>query len=271
MQGPPPPPPIEVDEASVPTEHVPSSPQPPALSSAGNRKAAKRTFPFDLKADEIQLALSRPPRRSLRARVEIDRLGDFTDSALNDPERRSDVDVPARKRPRLEEVFPTSADEATTENTSHDTPVAPRPLEAAAAATDHADSDPVVDMHPSARTTTWTLRRWTPEEDAKLTSAVTNTPKFKYGKEYNMDWIAISALVPGRTKSMCLKRWNYASNPNIDPTTARTGTWEEDEDNKLRDAVRVHSGKDWVAISAHVPGRTKEQCRRRWMVVLCYY
>ncbi len=152
----PPSPPTEDDEASIPpTEHVPVPNGPPGpLLSAGNRKAAKRTFPFDLKIGEtIQLALPRP----------------------------QDEESPARKRQRLEESFPTSVDDAITENTLHATTVELPPPDAASA-TDHADdiadSDPVLAMHPSARTT-GALRRWTPEEAAKLTSAVTNTCKKK--------------------------------------------------------------------------------------------
>jgi hypothetical protein len=42
--------------------------------------------------------------------------------------------------------------------------------------------------------------RWTPEEDADLTSAFTNTCQRKRGKVYNADWVEIAAKVPGRTK-----------------------------------------------------------------------
>jgi hypothetical protein len=149
-----------------------------------------------------------------------------------------------------EELFPTSADEATTENTSHDTTVALPPLDTAANA---ADSDPVVGIHPSAKTIGM-LRRWTPEVDAKLTGAVTNTCKKKCGKEYTPDWLF--AQVPGRRKRHCRKRWNYALNLSIDHASERTGKWTVDEVKKLISAVtntcRKKCGKestpDWVAI-----------------------
>jgi hypothetical protein len=32
------------------------------------------------------------------------------------------------------------------------------------------------------------------------------------------------------------------------------GTWSEDKDIKLKDAVQRHGGKDWGAIAALVPG-----------------
>jgi hypothetical protein len=44
------------------------------------------------------------------------------------------------------------------------------------------------------------LRRWTLEEDTKLTSAVKTTCKKKDCGEYRTDWVAVAALVPGRTK-----------------------------------------------------------------------
>jgi hypothetical protein len=239
----PPSPPTEDDEASVPTEHVRNDPnlnQYPTITV--RRKAAKRTFPYDLKADEIQLALPRP----------------------------QDEESPARKRQRLEESFPTSVDDAITENALHDTSAAlPPPPDAvtATAATDHADdlavSDPVLDMHPSARTT-GALRRWTPEEDAKLIGAVTNTCKKKYGKEYNMDWAAISAQLPGRTKQQCKYTWYTKLSLSIDATTARTGKWTIDEDKRLKDGVREHGAKHWKAIALLVPGRTDQQCTKRW-------
>jgi hypothetical protein len=51
---------------------------------------------------------------------------------------------------------------------------------------------------------------------------------------------------------------------SIDPAAARTGKWTADEDKKLRDAAPAHGDKDWVAISAQVPGRTRVQCKNRW-------
>jgi hypothetical protein len=241
--------PTEDDEASIPpTEHVRDDPnlnQYPTITV--RRKAAKRTFPYDLKIGEtIQLALPRP----------------------------QDEESPARKKQRLEESFPTSVDDAITENTLHDTTVVLPPLDAVTAVTtasDHADdiadSDPVVDMHPSARTT-GTLRRWTPEEDAKLTSAVTNTCKKKRGKKFVTDWVAISAQVPGRTRNQCRNRWDNTMKFSIDATTARMGRWTTDEDKQLKNAVPAQGGKNWEVIALLVPGRTRIQCRNRWRDVL---
>jgi hypothetical protein len=102
--------------------------------------------------------------------------------------------------------------------------------------------------------------KWTEEEDSKLKDAV----ETHGGK----NWGAIAALVPGRTKGQCVHRWNVVLDPNIDRASGRTGKWAEDEDNELRDAVQRHGSKDWSAIAALVPGRTKGQCNQRWRDVL---
>jgi hypothetical protein len=52
--------------------------------------------------------------------------------------------------------------------------------------------------------------------------------------------------------------------PNMDEANGRTGTWTEDEDLKLEDAVQTHGGKNWKKIAALVPGRTNKQCCARW-------
>jgi hypothetical protein len=39
-------------------------------------------------------------------------------------------------------------------------------------------------------------------------------------------------------------------------------------DSKLKDAVQTHGEKDWAAITALVPSRTKHQCKSRWKDVL---
>jgi hypothetical protein len=107
---------------------------------------------------------------------------------------------------------------------------------------------------------------WTSEEDAELTSAVAKTYKKKWGKECRKDWVAVAALVPGRTKEQCWNRWNSYLHPSID-RTGRKGLWTTDEDSKLRHAVQMQDGKesnDWIAVAALVPGRTGKQCWNRW-------
>jgi hypothetical protein len=96
-----------------------------------------------------------------------------------------------------------------------------------------------------------------PEEDAKLTNVVTNSSEKKRGKEYSTGWAATAVLVPGQTL-----------HSSIDQVHWRTGKWTPDEDTKLKDAVRIHDGKNWNAIAALVPGRTRIQCIRRWHDVL---
>jgi hypothetical protein len=103
---------------------------------------------------------------------------------------------------------------------------------------------------------------WTLEEDAKLKSAIMSTRKKKCGKMYRIDWVAIAALVPDRTRTQCRGRWHRAIN------TARTGEWTADEDIKLKDAVQAHNGNNWGAIAALVADRTTGQCRYRWQNVL---
>jgi hypothetical protein len=97
---------------------------------------------------------------------------------------------------------------------------------------------------------------WTEDEDNKLKNAVQ-----MHGCK---DWVAISALVPGRTKRQCCNRWENALNPSIALTAGRKGKWTVDEDKKLKDAVTMHGGKKWDAIATLVPGRAKKQCRDRW-------
>jgi myb proto-oncogene protein len=92
--------------------------------------------------------------------------------------------------------------------------------------------------------------KWTVVEDSKLKDAA----QTHGGK----DWSAVAVLVPGRTKQQCCSRWNTVLDPSIALTNGRTGKWSEDEDIKLKDAVERHGGKDWGAISALVPNRTKK-------------
>jgi hypothetical protein len=125
-----------------------------------------------------------------------------------------------------------------------------------------ANTDFVTDTQLNPRATRATrLYYWTADEDAKLTSAVTNNSKMKVGNGYRRDWVVIAMLVPGRTKSQCSNRWNYLF---MNAVGVRSGPWTEDEENKLRHSVQLYGGNDWAAIAALVPGRTRIQCWNRW-------
>jgi hypothetical protein len=93
-------------------------------------------------------------------------------------------------------------------------------------------------QHESNTRNTRTNRYWTPEEDVKLATAVAKTRKKRWGKEFKIDWVAITVLVPSRTRNQCKNRWYTSLDPSIDQANGRTGTWNEDEDIKLKAAVQ---------------------------------
>jgi 3-keto-L-gulonate-6-phosphate decarboxylase len=112
----------------------------------------------------------------------------------------------------------------------------------------------------SDETTARAGEKWTTDEDSTLADAV---------KKHNgVDWAAIAALAPGRTKTQCYSRWHGCLLSKGDESTARNGKWTADEDSTLADAVKKYNGEDWASIAALVPGRTIRQCNRRWQYVL---
>jgi hypothetical protein len=175
------------------------------------------------------------------------------------PSPEAEVILAKKKKQRLEEPLPTTTDEAARKTDSPDVSAGHPP----AAADDGANADLVTDTQPNAGATR-ASRRWAPEEDTKLTSAVTNTHKKKWGKEYKTDWVAVAAMVPGRMEIQCYHRWRDALDSSIDRANGRTSKWTADECSKLKGAVEKHGGKDWAAIALLVPGRTQIQCHSRW-------
>jgi hypothetical protein len=226
--------PTEDDAAPIlPTETASMSDDPNMNHTVKTRrKAATRTLPFELTAEELLVS--------------------------------QDEDNPARKKPRLEEPLPTTPDEAARKTAPPDFSLGPSPPNADNDDA-NASADPLKYTQPNAGATRATLLRWTLEEDAKLTHAVANTSKKKRGKT---DWPAVSELIPGRTNIQCWHRWHDVLDPSIALTAGGKGKWTAVEDKKLKDAVQTQGGKNWVAISALVPARTKIQCRKRWKEVL---
>jgi hypothetical protein len=89
-------------------------------------------------------------------------------------------------------------------------------------------------------------QRWTTEADIKL-----------------KNWPAIAAVVQDRAKEHCLGRWRLLLDPCFDRTSRGTKL-TSNKDEKLKAAEQMHVRKNWIAITAMVPGRTKSQCSSRW-------
>jgi hypothetical protein len=227
-------------EPPIPTETV-SSDSNMDRTVAVRRRAAHRTPPWDLAAGELDLVPPQPPQAE---------------------------EIPTRKKRRIEEPFSASTaptDEATSKSASPDVSV---DLPPPAADNDDVNADPMPDTQPNAGVT-GAIGRWTPEEDAKLTSALANTSKKSWGFIGEAiigktDWVAVAALIPGRTKSQCYNRSRNVLCASIVQANERKGKWTEDEDIKLKDAIQTHGDKNWKEISALVPGRKNDQCRQRW-------
>jgi hypothetical protein len=196
-------------------------------------------------------------------------------------------DIPARKKPRLqcwipvgfnfeacqipdEASLPAIAADADTLNASHNSPDAIVAVASPdAGGTLHvADIPTQPNVEATRPVTRAPPRRWTAEEDTKLTAAVETACKKQWGRKYRTDWDAITALVPGLTKRQCQNRWNNCLGPTSSEPTAYVGKWTAEEDAKLADAAEKHNGEDWEATAALVPGQTIQQCRDRWYNVL---
>jgi hypothetical protein len=108
--------------------------------------------------------------------------------------------------------------------------------------------------------TTARAGKWTAVEESKLNDSVQT--------HCDKDWVAISALVSGRTRSQCKIRWHDSLDTSISTASRCKSKWPAVEDSKLKDAVQTYGDKDWATISVHVPVRTRKQCLNRWKVSL---
>ena len=61
----------------------------------------------------------------------------------------------------------------------------------------------------------------------------------------------------------------YKTMPQIPGFRKRSSPWTEEEDERLKTAIRVHGSDNWALVSTFVGGgRTKSQCSQRWRRVL---
>ncbi|CAG8433753.1 11078_t:CDS:2 [Ambispora gerdemannii] len=95
-------------------------------------------------------------------------------------------------------------------------------------------------------------KTWTSEDDNLLRLAVEI-----YG-DHTDKWSKIAACVPNRTNKNCRKRWFHSLDPSL-----RKGPWTPEEDDLLTKGYEQYRGK-WSLIAKNIPGRTDDQCAKRW-------
>jgi len=93
--------------------------------------------------------------------------------------------------------------------------------------------------------------KWTLEEDRILRQAVEDNQ--------GRNWKKISEGIPGRTDVQCLHRWQKVLKPGL-----LKGPWTPEEDNIVRENVKLHGLKCWSYIAKKLNGRLGKQCRERW-------
>lgn len=102
-------------------------------------------------------------------------------------------------------------------------------------------------------------RTWSAEEDEKLRLLVSY-----WGDQCgrNGHWDKISSHFVNRTNKDCRKRWFHSLDPKL-----KRGRWTPHEDEVLLEAYKK-LGPSWHKISQLIPGRTDDQCSKRYNDVL---
>eukprot|EP00899_Mesostigma_viride_P002882 jgi/Mesvir1/12595/Mv17925-RA.3 len=98
--------------------------------------------------------------------------------------------------------------------------------------------------------------RWSKEEDRALLRAVT-----AHGQR---DWVAISnelsTVASIRTPAACLHRYQLMLHPGV-----KTSAWNHEEEAQMAAALEADGRlRNWGMVAKGVPGRTPEQCARRY-------
>jgi len=77
-----------------------------------------------------------------------------------------------------------------------------------------------------------------------------------------IDWEEIGDKLQTRKPKDCRKRWTNSLDPNL-----KKGKWTAEEDARLLASYNKH-GSSWQKISLDIPGRTDDQCAKRYIEVL---
>lgn len=77
-----------------------------------------------------------------------------------------------------------------------------------------------------------------------------------------VSWDLMSKLLPSRKPKDCRKRWSNSLDPSL-----KKGRWTKQEDQLLLKAYNDH-GASWQKVALDIPGRTDDQCAKRYIEVL---
>jgi len=95
--------------------------------------------------------------------------------------------------------------------------------------------------------------KWSPEEDAKLMSALTTL-----GHGAEVDWNQVALKVEGRNPKQCKERFRLKLDPEL-----KREEWTAEEDALLLASFDKHNGR-WAAIAKDVPGRREDAVKIRF-------
>lgn len=96
-------------------------------------------------------------------------------------------------------------------------------------------------------------RPWVKEEDEQLVRVVQQC------QQLHFNWRKVAQFMEGRSGVQCYKRFI-----KLDPNITK-GLWTEAEDGQLMAAVQLLGSCNWGRVSELVLGRTREQCRERYL------
>ncbi|KAF9313189.1 Myblike DNAbinding domain-containing protein [Podila horticola] len=128
----------------------------------------------------------------------------------------------------------------------------------------------ISDRYVPRRTATQCLIQWTGHDHPGINNGIWRKKEVALLEELvekyqGRNWIQIAVdLNTNRTASMCFRRYQSRQGKTITRTP-----WTEEENNILREAVRVLGDNNWSQVSYCLDNRSATQCHQHWTKSVC--